>query len=267
MPSRSSVRRVAVDDRRRHNFRHLRRRAVPLFDLLQRLRAKLEPRFIFRQPLRHARVQIPAEVIEFRLVRECANLARRSRLEMRESENHIRHLHAGVVDVVLHLDALARVAQQPTECVAEHGVAQVADVRGLVRIHARMLDKHLGRIRLWRGHFPSRFLTRRAKEFRAVEERIEVSATRHFHPRDARNRLQRIRDFLRQRARRLLQPLRQIEADGRRHLAHRELRRPLRHHWHVRFVALVDVVPQRLPNPFVDRLVHTAPYVAKNRRL
>jgi glycerol-3-phosphate responsive antiterminator len=60
---------------------------------------------------------------------------------MQKAHHHIGHLHAGVVDVVLHVDLLAGGAQQAHKRVAENGVAQVADVRGLVGIDAGVLDK------------------------------------------------------------------------------------------------------------------------------
>ena len=55
---------------------------------------------------------------------------------MKEPDDHIGYLHAGVVDVVLHVDFLPGGAQQADEGVAENGVAQMADVRGLVWIDA-----------------------------------------------------------------------------------------------------------------------------------
>ena len=61
--------------------------------------------------------------------------------------HYVRHLHAGVVDVVLHLDSPAERAQQAHQGIAEHGVAEMADVRGLVGIDVRVLDDHLGRFR------------------------------------------------------------------------------------------------------------------------
>jgi hypothetical protein len=62
---------------------------------------------------------------------------------VQESHHHIGHLHAGVVDVVLHVHLLPGGAQQAHERVAENGVAQVADVRGLVGIDAGVLDQRM----------------------------------------------------------------------------------------------------------------------------
>ncbi len=62
---------------------------------------------------------------------------------MEESHDHVGNLDAGVVDVVLHLHGLATEAQQANERVAQDGVAQVADVRGLVGIDAGVFDQNL----------------------------------------------------------------------------------------------------------------------------
>ena len=61
---------------------------------------------------------------------------------MLERDDDVRDLHAGVVDVVLRLDVIAEPLQAADERVAEDGVAEVADVRGLVRIDVRVLDDH-----------------------------------------------------------------------------------------------------------------------------
>ena len=63
---------------------------------------------------------------------------------MLEADHHVGDLHAGVVDVVLHLDAAAGAAQQAHKRVAQRGVAQVPDVRGLIGIDVGVLDDALG---------------------------------------------------------------------------------------------------------------------------
>src|SRR5205085_194848 len=64
-------------------------------------------------------------------------------LDVHEADHHIGDLHAGVVYVVVNFDLRAGRTQGADEGVAEHGVAQVADVRGLVRIDVRVLDDGL----------------------------------------------------------------------------------------------------------------------------
>ena len=72
-----------------------------------------------------------------------ADLGERLVLELAKADRDVRDLDAGVVDVVLDLDLAAEEAQQPSEGVAERGVAQVADVRRLVRIDGRVFDDRL----------------------------------------------------------------------------------------------------------------------------
>ena len=67
---------MAVDDGGGDDFRHLRRVAVALFDVFQSLRTYVEMRLVFGEPLRDARVEIPAEIIEFRGGGELCELRR-----------------------------------------------------------------------------------------------------------------------------------------------------------------------------------------------
>ena len=64
-------------------------------------------------------------------------------LELAEADDDVGDLDAGVVDVVLHFDRRAAEPQHAHERVAERRVAQVADVRRLVRIDRRVLDDGL----------------------------------------------------------------------------------------------------------------------------
>ena len=61
--------------------------------------------------------------------------------QMHEADNYIRNLHSGVVDVVLHVDVPARLAQQANKSIAEDGITQVPDVRGLVGIDGGVFDQ------------------------------------------------------------------------------------------------------------------------------
>ena len=64
---------------------------------------------------------------------------------MDEADDDVGDLDAGVVDVVLDADLVAALvgvgAEEALEGVAEDGVAEVADVRGLVRVDAGVLDE------------------------------------------------------------------------------------------------------------------------------
>jgi hypothetical protein len=143
---------------------------------------------------------------------------------MQEADHHIGHLHAGVVDVVLHVDFLPGGAQQADEGVAENGVAQVADVRGLVGIDAGVLDKRM-QARTW----PRQGLLRgnHAHACRAVEARIDVAGAGDFKAGEAFERAQRGDNLLRDDLGRLAQLAGQLEGDGRGQLAELQVGRNL----------------------------------------
>ena len=64
---------------------------------------------------------------------------------MEQAGDDVGDLDAGVVEIVLHLDVVAQEALAADEDVAEHGVAQVADVRRLVGVDVGVLDDDLAR--------------------------------------------------------------------------------------------------------------------------
>ena len=64
-------------------------------------------------------------------------------LDLAEADDDVGDLDAEVVDVVLRFDRRAAEAQDADERVAERRVAQVADVRRLVRVDRRVLDDGL----------------------------------------------------------------------------------------------------------------------------
>ena len=110
-------------------------------------------------------------------------------------------------------------------------VAQMADVRGLIGIDVGVLDdglrrvgqRHVGRrLALDAGH------RRAAKNAGAVEEKIDVARAGDFHARHAGDPRELGGDLLRDLPRRAAQPLGQLESHRRGHLAHANVRRPLR---------------------------------------
>ena len=139
-------------------------------------RADREARLVAVVPLGDARVQIPAVVVEPRRVGDRADLVERPVLELAEADDDVGDLDAGVVDVVLHLDRRAAEAQHAHQRVAERGVAQVADVRRLVRIDRRVLDDRLLR------RAGSRRRPRRARaasrNARPIEIQVQVAVRR-----------------------------------------------------------------------------------------
>ena len=71
--------------------------------------------------------------------------------EVDEPRDDVGDLDARVVQVVLDLDRVAEECRRADEDVAEDGVAQVADVRRLVRVDVRVLDDDLARARAGAG--------------------------------------------------------------------------------------------------------------------
>ena len=141
-----------------------------------------------------------------------------------EARHHVGHLHAGVVDVVLHFDAMAARAQHADESVAQNRVAQVADMRGFVRIDVGVLDDDLA------AGIAARPLRRRGVEQRsgvsaAIEPHIDVAVARDFHGRHAGNFADGGDQFRGDLLRRLLQALRELKGDGNGDFAERRLAR------------------------------------------
>src|SRR5258708_339248 len=124
-----------------------------VLDGVECLAASLKIFLGFGVPLRDAGVEVPAVVVEARLLRERFDFDAGLLFDMREANDHVGDLHSGVVDVVLDVDFPARITQQTNEGVAEDGVAQVSDVGGFVGIDAGVLDQNLSR-----GNVGSRFL-------------------------------------------------------------------------------------------------------------
>ena len=62
---------------------------------------------------------------------------------MQKRHHDVGHLHAGIVDVILHFHRAAGGAQHAHERIAQNGVAQVSDVRGFVGIDVGVLDDDL----------------------------------------------------------------------------------------------------------------------------
>ncbi len=131
---------VAARDGHRDNLRQLRRHAIPLFDGRERLPAQRKPRRVLLEKLCDASVQIPAQVVEARRLRQGPHLGRRLLFHILECNDHVRHLHAGVINIILHFHAPPGATEQAHQRVAERGIAQVTDVRRLVRIDVGVLD-------------------------------------------------------------------------------------------------------------------------------
>ena len=118
-----------------------------MLNVMQRLQPELQVLFAFFIPLRNAGIKVPAVVVE-RLAVEAIgdqrrNLALPFFLQVQKSHHHVRHLDAGVVDIVLHIHARARGLKQADKRIAQNGIAQMADMSSFVGIDAGVLDQNL----------------------------------------------------------------------------------------------------------------------------
>jgi len=144
-------------------------------------------------------------------VRELFYLFGRGGLEMLEPDHHVRHLDAGVVDVILHLDLAPERAQHANEGVAQDCVAQVTDVSGLVRIDVGVLDDGLaggGGARL------GGVVEDGVGISGAIEPDVDVSVARHFERSHAVNFADAFDQLIRDGLRGLLQLASQLEGHG-----------------------------------------------------
>ena len=173
---------VAADDAVGDEGGHLRGLVAAVLDVVQRVGAVLQPRLVRLVPLGDPRVEVPAVVVEPRRVGDLRGPPPGLLLELAEADDDVGHLHAGVVDVVLDLDGHAAEPQDAHQRVAERRVAEVPDVRRLVRVDGGVLDDRLDGV----AHLGCRGPTADAgsaaalppvaeQERRAVEEQIEVT--------------------------------------------------------------------------------------------
>ena len=184
---------------------------------------------------------------------------------MKEGDDHVRDLHARIIDVILHFHAPAGPAQQAHKRIAQRGVAQVADVRGFIRIDVGVFDDAFRRV--GRGG-------RRGFDASVTAKRKERGARKNRNSRSRRRRFPRARlprwaascaaiscAICRGCA---FQPLGQLEADGRGDFAHLDAGRFLRDNGHVLLVVLADVRRERGANAGYENVNQVAPICEEN---
>ena len=201
---------MAADDAVGDEMREVRCRVAASLDVVQRLHADLQPLLVRVVPLGHARVEIPAGVVEAAGVRDLPDLVQRLVLELPEADRDVGNLHPGVVDVVLDFHRAAEEAEEASEGVAEGGVAQVADMRRLVRVDGRVLDDGLQRrVRCdcLAGAEPPR------EGGTAIDEQVDVAVWSGLDPRDSVDVAGPSRQLLRDRARGLPEAAGELEGD------------------------------------------------------
>ena len=207
-----------VDDERAHRGRVV----AAMLQIVQDGGAHREPRLVAFVPPAHLRVQVPAVVVEARRVGDLPHLVHRATLQLPEPDDDVGDLHAHVVDVVLRLNRRAPKPQRPHQRVAQGGVAQVTDVRRLVRVDRRMLDDCF-----LRGRAVGLDLLPEARNEKRqpVEVQIQIAVGRRFDPSHAGSAADRLRQLLRDRARCLAERPRQLKGDRHGEIAHRAGRR------------------------------------------
>ena len=95
--------------------------------------------------------------------------------------HHVRHLHAGIVDIVLHFHLLRAGTQHAHKGIAQRGIAQVPDVRRFVGIDIGVLDDDLpGGAAPARAGFGFAAQQRRAVG-PPVQPDIDISVAGHLH--------------------------------------------------------------------------------------
>jgi hypothetical protein len=98
-----------------------------------------------------------------------------------ETDHDIRHLYAGVIDVVLDFDLVSDVPKTSDQNITENGVPQVSDVGGLVGVDIGVLnDGFGGELRFFApltAQEPDQYLA-------AIEEDIEEARACNLHPVD-----------------------------------------------------------------------------------
>ena len=186
---------------------------------------------------------------------------------MEESDDDIRDLHARIVDVILHFHALSGAAQHAHQRIAQRGVAQVADMRGLIRIDVGVFHDAFGRIGSGAGGLRFRFLQRGGEKRGPRKIKIHVAAAGDFHALDAFDGRKLRGDFLRDLPRSAFQALGQLEAHGRGDFAHLDAGRFLRDDGHVLLVVLADMRREGGANAGYENVYQVAPICEEKQRL
>ncbi len=228
-------REMAADDAPRHQAAHLGALAAAGLQLVERVAeqpAALAPGVgaaLRVVPAPDLGVEVPADVVE--RLGDRGHLRRPRVPQVEEADHHVGELDAGVVDVVLDLDGVAQAPLAAGEHVAEHGVAQVADVRRLVRVDVGVLDDDLA------GALRRRRIGRQqgGGEGGAVEKEVEVAGAQHLDLAHQPRRPQGGREVLGDGTRVALEGARQLHGGrgsevaqlaARRHLDHRPVGHP-----------------------------------------
>ncbi len=100
--------------------------------------------------------------------------------ELHQAEDDVHDLHAGIVEVVLDFDGLALEAQAADQGVAQAGVAEMADMGGLIGIDVGVLDDDFSLVGPEGG--PSGAARRSAKKASRSRNKLMKPGPGDFHP-------------------------------------------------------------------------------------
>ena len=141
---------------------------------------------------------------------------------MQKSDHHVCHLHPGVVDVVLHVHFAPRELQQAHKCVAKNCVAEMSNMRSLVRIDAGVLNQNFAG-----GHFGRGFVIayQRCSDCGTINAGIDVARSGNFKFFKALDWANTRNNLFRNFSGSLSKLLRQLKSEGQRKLAEFHLRR------------------------------------------
>ena len=81
--------------------------ACGIFDGVKGVTPCLQICFVLFIPLRDAGIEFPAVIVKARQLSKSFDFGTRFLVDMREAYDHVRHLHTGIVDVILHIDCPA----------------------------------------------------------------------------------------------------------------------------------------------------------------
>src|SRR5215468_1111452 len=119
-----------------------------LLNIMQGLESQFQTVVILLIPLRHPGIKVPAVVIKGRIGGgdEFFNLSLPFFLQIQETYHYVRHLHAGIIDVVLNVHMSVEIGQKVNKGVAQNGVTKVTDVSSLVGVNAGVFDQNSYRV-------------------------------------------------------------------------------------------------------------------------
>ena len=241
--------RVGDDARDRGQF------AFAGLNCVQRFGAVRRQRRIRLVGPRNFGVEVPAVIVKprGRVAGHLPHFSERLLLHKMESNHHIGYLHPGVVDVVLHLDPLARPAQHPHQGVAENRVSQMSDMRRFVGIDIRVLDDDLRPVAAW---LATGCIQQRRPVDAAIETQIDEPAPGHLGRRDPGNRFPLRDQLLGNLAGGALQCLGQQKTDRQRKFAKRGLPGLLDDNGNLDAIAFADMSGHGLVNTLCESMKH-----------